>query len=201
MANAFGWRNQMTRKLEQLLNLPDSKESENVDSSNSTNKKQDEQEPDTQEESQMTISTSLGELDKIEKALPAVRGLEASDKEMDDLSDKATASFDDLMDLGMNVDSRFAADIFSVASTMLGHAVTAKNAKINKKLKTIDLQLKKMRLDQQQAKQDESEESETGTGVILDRNALLDRLLNKSDTDSNPKEQLFIINTLQDSEL
>jgi len=178
----------MTRKLEQLLNLPDSKESENVDSSNSTNKKQDEQEPDTQEESQMTISTSLGELDKIEKALPAVRGLEASDKEMDDLSDKATASFDDLMDLGMNVDSRFAADIFSVASTMLGHAVTAKNAKINKKLKTIDLQLKKMRLDQQQAKQDESEESETGTGVILDRNALLDRLLNKSDTDSNPKE-------------
>jgi len=174
----------MTRKLEQLFNLPEEEKQE----PKAADTKQDEQESDTQEESQMTISTSLGELDKIEKALPAVRGLEASDKEMDDLSDKATASFDDLMDLGMNVDSRFAADIFSVASTMLGHAVTAKNAKINKKLKTIDLQLKKMRLDQQQAKQDESEESETGTGVILDRNALLDRLLNKSDTDSNPKE-------------
>jgi len=174
----------MTKKLEQLFNLPEEEKQE----PKAADTKQDEQESDTQEESQMTISTSLGELDKIEKALPAVRGLEASDKEMDDLSDKATASFDDLMDLGMNVDSRFAADIFSVASTMLGHAVTAKNAKINKKLKTIDLQLKKMRLDQQQAKQDESEESETGTGVILDRNALLDRLLNKSDTDSNPKE-------------
>jgi len=174
----------MTKKLEQLFNLPEEEKQEQK----AADTKQDEQEPETQEDSQMTISTSLGELDKIEKALPAVRGLEASDKEMDDLSDKATASFDDLMDLGMNVDSRFAADIFSVASTMLGHAVTAKNAKINKKLKTIDLQLKKMRLDQQQAKQDESEESETGTGVILDRNALLDRLLNKSDTDSNPKE-------------
>jgi hypothetical protein len=177
----------MTKKLEQLFNLPEEEKQEKQEQK-AADTKQGEQESDTQEESQMTISTSLGELDKIEKALPAVRGLEASDKEMDDLSDKATASFDDLMDLGMNVDSRFAADIFSVASTMLGHAVTAKNAKINKKLKTIDLQLKKMRLDQQQAKQDDNAESETGTGVVLDRNALLDRLLNKSDTDSNTKE-------------
>jgi hypothetical protein len=47
------------------------------------------------------------------------------------------------MDLGMNVDSRWASDIFGVASTMLGHAITAKTAKLNKKLKMVDLQLKK----------------------------------------------------------
>lgn len=178
----------MTKKLEQLLNLPQDDSKDQKKSEVSEDRTDESEDTNASDDSQLTISTSLGELDKIEEALPAVRGLEASDKEMDELSDKATSSFDDLMDLGMNVDSRYAADIFSVASTMLGHAVTAKNAKINKKLKTIDLQLKKMRLDQQQAKQDESEESETGTGVILDRNALLDRLLNKSDTDSNPKE-------------
>ena len=43
----------------------------------------------------------------------------------------------------MNVDSRWASDIFGVASTMLGHAITAKTAKLNKKLKMVDLQLKK----------------------------------------------------------
>ena len=73
--------------------------------------------------------TALQNLDKIELALPAVRGLESSDAEMDELATSAKASFDDLMDLGMQVDSRFASEIFSVASNMLGHAITAKNAK------------------------------------------------------------------------
>ena len=66
-------------------------------------------------------------------------------------------------------------DIFGVASTMLGHAITAKTAKLNKKLKMVDLQLKKANLDQK-AKAN-NEETVDGTGVVLDRNALLDRLL------------------------
>ena len=81
------------------------------------------------------------------------------------------------MDLGMNVDSRWASDIFGVASTMLGHAITAKTAKLNKKLKMVDLQLKKANIDQKaNANKDDPVD---GTGVVLDRNALLDRLLNK----------------------
>jgi hypothetical protein len=81
-------------------------------------------------------------LEKIENALPQVRGLEAADNEMDGLADLATSSYKDLMDLGMQVDSRFSAEIFGVAGTMLGHAITAKTAKLNKKLKMIELQLK-----------------------------------------------------------
>jgi len=77
----------------------------------------------------------------------------------------------------MNVDSRWASDIFGVASTMLGHAITAKTAKLNKKLKMVDLQLKKANLDQKANVN--KEETVDGTGVVLDRNALLDRLLNK----------------------
>jgi hypothetical protein len=128
-----------------------------------------------------TLSDSLAQLDKIELALPAVRGLESSDSEMDELAAKATKEFDNLMDLGMNVDSRYASEIFGVASQMLGHAITAKNAKINKKLKIIELQLKKAKLD-----------IDTGTdfnlptaeGHVLDRNELLSRLLNKSGADT-----------------
>jgi len=121
-----------------------------------------------------------GAIDKIDAALPGVRGLEASDTEMDELADLAKNSYNDLMDLGMQVDSRFASEIFSVASNMLGHAITAKTAKLDKKLKMIDLQLKKARLDQQQP-ESVPPGTQTGTGVVLSRNELLDKILAGSD--------------------
>ena len=116
--------------------------------------------------------------------MPTVRGLEASDIELDDLANKATTSFQDLMDLGMQVDSRFSGDIFSVASNMLNHAITAKTAKLNKKLKMIDLQLKKATLDQRQAKVDEKIDNIPlgETGQNLDRNELL-RVLSGKNTE------------------
>jgi hypothetical protein len=124
-------------------------------------------------------------IDKVDNALPAVRGLDATDTEMDELSDMAKGSYKDLMDLGMQVDSRFASEIFGVASNMLGHAITAKTAKLDKKLKMIDLQMKKMRLDQQQQALD-SKVAESGLappqtaeGMILSRNDLLNRILGK----------------------
>jgi len=149
----------MTKKLEELFDLPPS----DVDSDADTAL------PVTRE----TIAAIDSAIDKIDEALPGVRGLESSDQEMDDLAGMATNSYRELMDLGMQVDSRFASDIFSVASNMLGHAITAKTAKLDKKLKMIDLQLKKARLDQQQASNDNSAPTQTGTGVVLSRNDLL----------------------------
>ena len=113
-------------------------------------------------------------IDKIDAALPGVRGLEATDSEMDDLAGMAKTSYEELMTLGMNVEPRFASEIFAVASNMLGHAITAKTAKLDKKLKMIDLQLKKARLDQNQ---DAAPPPQTGHGVVLSRNELLDRIL------------------------
>jgi hypothetical protein len=88
------------------------------------------------------------------------------------------------MDLGLQVDSRFASEIFSVASNMLGHAITAKTAKLDKKLKMIDLQMKKMRLDQQQQVIDSKDPegvaaAQTAHGVVLSRNDLLERIIGK----------------------
>ena len=155
------------KRLEELFDLPES----GPDTANT-------KEPTT-EHFEIKPET-LSVIDKIESALPAVRGLEASDAEMDDLAGKATESYDDLMNLGMQVDSRYASEIFSVASQMLGHAITAKTAKLNKKLKMIDLQLKKAGLDQRAAAAaGDTAGLETAQGRVLDRNDLLKTLLER----------------------
>lgn len=117
-------------------------------------------------------------IDKIDLALPAVRDLDTSDQELDELAELAKQSYQDLSDLGMQVESRFAAELFAVAGTMLGHALTAKTTKLNKRLKMIDLQLKKARLDQTAVKE---EQLPTAEGQILSRNDLLERLIGSRD--------------------
>ena len=89
------------------------------------------------------------------------------------------------MDLGFNVDSRYSGEIFAVASTMLGHALTAKTAKLNKKLKMVDLQLKKLKMDQDQARNAPEQAIETAHGQVLNRNELLERLLATRDQKDN----------------
>ena len=162
------------KKLEELFDLPKSI-NEEPDS--------DPAEPGNDIQTNLPIlPTTLAAIDKIEAALPAVKGLEASDQEMDDLAAKASESFDDLMNLGMQVDSRYASEIFSVASTMLGHAITAKTAKMNKKLKMIDLQMKKLKLDRDSADPDAA--VPTAQGHVLDRNELLRHLLARDDKET-----------------
>jgi len=132
----------------------------------------------TVEQTRAAIVAIDTNIDKIDLALPAVRDLDASDRELDELADLAKQSYQDLSDLGMNVDSRFAAELFAVAGTMLGHALVAKTTKLNKKLKMIDLQLKKARLDQQAP---DTELLPTAEGQILSRNDLLERLIGSRD--------------------
>ena len=154
----------MTKKLQELFDLPTT-------------------EPESVNELQAPLVEGITKeaytnLEKIENALPQVRGLDAADSEMDALTDLATSSYKDLMDLGMQVDSRFSAEIFGVAGTMLGHAITAKTAKLNKKLKMIELQLKKAALDAKSADKDkEVDNVPLGAGQALDRNELL-KILN-----------------------
>lgn len=132
---------------------------------------------------QDVTETALTTLDKIEAALPQVRGLEAADNEMDELAMLATNSYKDLMDLGMQVEARFSSEIFNSASSMLGHAITAKTAKINKKLKMLDLQMKKAQLDQKlMSKTEEIENTPLGQGQSLDRNDLL-KMFNTKNND------------------
>ena len=73
----------------------------------------------------------MSEFDKIAAALPAVKGLgDASDAEFDALAQRATDAYDDLMDLGMNVEARYSGRIFEVAGGMLKNAIDAKAANV-----------------------------------------------------------------------
>ena len=80
------------------------------------------------------------------------------------------------MDLGMNVESRYSGRVFEVAGSMLKTSLDAKVAKMDKKLKMIELQLKKEKQDKDNI---DTGDMVNGDGyVITDRNSLLEKLKN-----------------------
>lgn len=153
----------MTKKLEELFNLPE------VDKEKTSTEQ-------TIEEKQEILATADSIIDRINHALPQVKELDSADNELDELADMAKEKFEDLMNLGMNVEARYSGQILQTAGILLGHAITAKQAKIDKKLRMVDLQLKKMRLDQSAAKEGTASPVE-GHAVVLDRNELLKQIL------------------------
>jgi hypothetical protein len=117
---------------------------------------------------------------KIVQTLPQIQELENLDEqELDNLAKKAEQAYDDLMDLGMNVEVRYSGRIFEVASSMMGNAITAKSNKIEKKLKAVDLQLKKLKIDND-AGVDPGNVINGQGYVITDRNELLKKLSGKA---------------------
>ena len=168
----------MTQKLQELFNLPPAEETTGTGETDSTA----EGKPSIEEQRAIIQEVDTA-IDKIDAALPFVDNLDISDKELDELSDLAKDKFNDLIDLGMNVEARFSGHILATAGTLLGHAIAAKQAKLDKKLRMVDLQLKKARLDQQMAKTDGDKiiEAEDGRAVVLDRNELLKQILGKTD--------------------
>lgn len=160
----------MTKKLEELLNLPEHQET--IKSVEKEIKAQV-----TAVAKKEEIELTMREFDKVSQALPPVDGLgHTADKELDDLATKAEKAYDDLMDLGMNVETRYAPRIFEVAGGMLRNAIDAKIAKLDKKLKIVDMQLKKQKLDQDARGGDESGPIDVTGYVVTDRNSLLEKL-------------------------
>lgn len=155
----------MTKKLEELLNI---ESTDNLIPSATV---------PVEQVTPIDLQEKLEEFDKISAALPRVKGLgEISDAELDALAVKAEKAYEDLMDLGMNVEARYGARMFEVAANMMNAAITAKSAKIDKKLKMVELQLKKLALDK---KTGETANTVEGEGFILtDRNSILEKLKN-----------------------
>ena len=158
----------MTKNLEDLLNLPDSKEIIDQD--------KEEKKESAIVEQEDTIR-SIQELDKIQAALPQVKGLgDLGDGELDEVAVKSMDAYEDLMDLGMNVESRYSGRIFEVAGQMLKTNLDAKNAKLEKKLKMVELQLKKEKLDKDINPNGEIVQGEGY--IVADRNSILEKLKN-----------------------
>lgn len=149
----------MTKQLENLLNVESADNVEII--------------------STESIQNTINEFENISKNLPSMSGMqELGDKELDVLADKAEKAFDQLMDLGMNVDSRYSNKMFEVAGTMLSTAVTAKSSKLDKKLKIIELQLKKLAIDKKYVMDDEASEVKGEGYVLSDRNSILNKIKN-----------------------
>jgi hypothetical protein len=159
----------MTKRLEELFNLDSAKDEPVVEVA------------PVKEHPQLTsVDESYAAVQEITKSLPAIKELDdLDDRELDSLASKAEQAYDDLMDLGMNVEVRYASRIFEVAGGMLKTAVDAKSAKIDKKLKAIDIQLKKYKIDKDN--NEDPNDLINGQGyVITDRNELLKKLGQKS---------------------
>jgi hypothetical protein len=158
----------MTKKLEKLFDIAPNEE--HLIGPTESSKKET-----------INLQEKLEEFDKIASALPRVKGLgDMADSELDALASKAEQAYDDLMDLGMNVDVRYGARMFEVAANMMNAAIQAKSAKIDKKLKMIDLQIKKLAIDKKHSDV-ETQTVQAEGYIISDRNSLLEKLksLNK----------------------
>lgn len=161
----------MTKKLEELLDLPDSK-----DIINDAKSKDNESKKQAAIVEQQDTFNTMADFDKIASALPAVKGLgDKADGELEDIAQRALDAYDDLMTLGMNVESRYSGRVFEVAGNMLKTSLDAKTAKMDKKLKMIELQLKKQKMDSDTNNGTDGLVSGEGY-VVTDRNSLLERL-------------------------
>jgi hypothetical protein len=162
----------MTKKLEELFNL-------------STDDLSTDGAAEMVSQNRQIISEVDQAIDKIDAALPGVKNLDTADTELDELATLAKSKAEDLIDLGMNVEPRFSGVILQTAGTLLGHAITAKTAKLDKKLRMIQLQLQKAKLDHQikkdSSKIEPEEDAIEGNGIVLDRNELLKQILGKQD--------------------
>ena len=121
-----------------------------------------------------TVEDAITISEKINMALSEVRGMEAHDGEMDDIARQAIDSYTQLMALGMNMTDMAAGPVFNNAAQMLKIALEAKDSKVTRKLKQVDLMLKKARLDKANGVSPEESSSQ------FDRNELL-KIINQKD--------------------
>jgi nitrogen regulatory protein PII len=157
----------MTKKLEEEFNLPPIEDVEDKPT-----EKEIVEVIDVED-----VEKALTTAEKIDNALRNVKGLDEHDTNMDDIAQQAVDSYQQLMNLGMNVSDRDAGSIFDSAAKMLKTALDAKDSKINSKLKQIDMMIKKARLDTNTGSNDDS----SGPQAALDRNELLKIINTKED--------------------
>jgi hypothetical protein len=161
----------MTKKLEEEFNLPSMEEALASDEVEKFTEA-----PKTEIVEIAEVEKALSNAEKIDYALRNVEGLEDHNIDMDSIATQAVDSYQQLMNLGMNVSDRDAGGIFDSASKMLKTALDAKDSKINSKLKHIDMMIKKARLDNNTGSYSSGD---SGKEQTFDRNELLKIINNK----------------------
>ena len=133
----------------------------------------------TSQEKELTgeeISTAISEAEAFNAALDVYADPEF-DREMDEISKESDNAANDLIDLAMNVETKHTAEIASAAERFKNMRLEAQKAKINRKMKMMDMQLKERRLDLLEQKQNYELSKGTidGDGEFIDdRDSILD---------------------------
>lgn len=96
------------------------------------------------------------------------------DEEMDEIAQLALEYGKSLHDLGMNVEVKHAGEIFNASGNMLKIASDARNAKMEKKLKLMKLELDRVKLERLAPEKPELIDNSQVT--VLDRNQLLNQI-------------------------
>ena len=79
------------------------------------------------------------------------------------------------------------ATLFEVAGTMMKNAIDARSAKVDKKLRMVELQIKKQRVDQQEQSAGGPLEIEAEATIVADRNELIRQILDKGKDNADKK--------------
>jgi hypothetical protein len=161
----------MTKKLEEVFGFPPIEEANTLDDTL----------PEVSEEIQEQLDVANATIDmanRVDIALPTVTDMASAERELDKLANTAQEQSERLMDLGFNVDDRNAGKIFEVAAQLLKTAVDAKTAKIDKKLKMVELQLRKARMDRDEKNSDSGNVLDaTEGGITGNRNDIVQAIL------------------------
>ena len=162
----------MTKKLEETFNINPIEDEEEIDEI-----------PTVEESRELTeiLNAEITTTEKIDAALPMVQDLNQHDKEMDEIHQKALNAFEELFSLGMNVEVHAGAKLMETANQMLKTAMEAKDSKVDRKLRMLNLQMQKAKLDHAIEKEEkkhakDEDDFETEGRVVMDRNELMKRL-------------------------
>lgn len=161
----------MTKNLEEAFELPPIKDAIAKQKGDGTTEVA-EHTPEEALENSAKILKALTITEKVDHALTTVDNITGHDTEMDYIAQEALESYIELKELGMNMSDAHSGRMMEVAASMLRTALDARSAKIDRKLKTIDLQLKKLRIDRMSGKLEE----ENNDAPEFDRNELLKHL-------------------------
>lgn len=163
----------MTKKLEEVFGFP------SIEEATATQNTQSIELPAKLQEEINAAHATIDMADRINIALPTVTDMAEAERELDTLANTASTQSERLMDLGFNVDDRNAGKIFEVAAQLLKTAVDAKTAKLEKKLKVIELQLRKARLDGDKNKDADNIIDASDDGLVGNRNDIVKAILNR----------------------
>lgn len=125
------------------------------------------------------IKQDLAVAEQIDQELSHVGSLGKHEQEMDDIALKALQAYEDLTDMSTTMTDNYVARVYEVSATMLKVALDARDSKANRKIKTLELQMKKMKLDSDL--QGEDGATNVGSGDQLNRNELLELIRKDSD--------------------